>query len=147
MLVFLSLPQWRGKWLPHMKGASKGEQTRGFRNHQVSHHKPPSPAGSDGLGAALNLRQGRREREWSCFVLQEKTAVLTSRTRGAISFTTWNHHYRCGCNNAFCLVNPGVWVDSIFLWQISHGLLPFGAFVISNFWEWQMSAPLARNDF
>lgn len=55
-----------------------------------------------------------------------------------------------GLDNAVCLVKSGVWVDAIFFFflrKISHCLSPFGASVISNFREWQMSAPSARDNF
>lgn len=137
----------RGSGYCRWKEPLRANKHEDFETHQASRHRPPPPAGSEGWGTALNLRKGRREWEWPLFCCAGEDSSVNKQNQ----WCDFLHHLKPPLKvwTRQCFLFGESWSLSgfCFLWQISHGLLLFGAFVISNFWEWQMSAPLARNNF
>jgi hypothetical protein len=148
MLVFFLYSGAEGKMVTVDEGSLKEWHTRDLK--LSSYHKPPLLAKSGELGSTLNTRKGRQGGKGFCFVLLEKKTVLTIRTRLPIFL----HRLKSPLNAWIrqCCLFGYQWSLSgfYFWWKISwlvHNLSPFGVSVICNFWEWQMSAPWAGDNF
>lgn len=76
MLLFFVSHGGEGQWLLQMNGVSKGEQARRILDHQASHHKPPSPAGSNCAPHEVLEREARHECEWSLFCFAEGDSTV-----------------------------------------------------------------------